>query len=80
MSEAPDLVLIGFGMNDHNREGFGLPLEAFARNLRTMIDRIRADTDAEIITPMIMITGTGFIFRRWQRSGCNQRRSLKNEH
>ena len=44
-----DLVLIGFGMNDHNREGFGVPLGAFARNLRTMISRIRAATGAEIV-------------------------------
>jgi lysophospholipase L1-like esterase len=43
------LVLIGFGMNDHNREGFGVPLDAFAANLRTMITRIRASTDAEIV-------------------------------
>jgi acyl-CoA thioesterase-1 len=45
----PDLVLIGFGMNDHNREGFGVPLDAFAANLRAMIDRIRADTGAEVV-------------------------------
>ena len=45
----PDLVLIGFGMNDHNREGYGVPLIAFAANLRTMIDRIRADTGAEVV-------------------------------
>ena len=29
--QKPDLVLIGFGMNDHNREGFGVPLEALRR-------------------------------------------------
>jgi len=45
----PDLVLVGFGMNDHNREGFGVPLDAFGANLRTMISRIRAGTGAEII-------------------------------
>lgn len=44
----PDLVLIGFGMNDHNRE-FGVPLDAFADNLRTMIDRVRANNGAEIV-------------------------------
>jgi lysophospholipase L1-like esterase len=49
LQQKPDLVLIGFGMNDHNREGFGVPLDAFARNLRTMIGRIRAETSAEII-------------------------------
>ena len=49
LQQKPDLVLIGFGMNDHNREGFGVPLDAFAGNLRTMISRIRADTGAEIV-------------------------------
>src|ERR1017187_1182240 len=49
LREKPDLVLIGFGMNDHNREGFGVPLDAFAGNLRTMISRIRTATSAEIV-------------------------------
>ena len=49
LEQKPDLVLIGFGMNDHNRPGLGVPLDAFASNLRTMIDRIRASTGAEII-------------------------------
>jgi lysophospholipase L1-like esterase len=49
LQQKPDLVLIGFGMNDHNREGYGVPLEAFAGNLRTMIARIRATTGAEIV-------------------------------
>lgn len=49
LDQKPDLVLLGFGMNDHNREGYGVPLAAFADNLRLMIDRIRADTHAEII-------------------------------
>ena len=49
LQQRPDLVLIGFGMNDHNGEGAGVPLEAFARNLRTMISRIRAATSAEVI-------------------------------
>jgi acyl-CoA thioesterase I len=44
----PDLVLVGFGMNDHNREGYGVPLDAFAKNLRTMIGRIQA-TGAEVV-------------------------------
>jgi len=43
----PDLVLIGFGMNDHNIGG--VPPAAFANNLRTMIDQVRADTGAEIV-------------------------------
>ncbi len=49
LRQHPDLVLIGFGMNDHNREGFGVPLDTFATNLRTMVDRIRAETGAEVI-------------------------------
>ncbi len=46
-AQKPDLVLIGFGMNDHNRGG--VPPAAFADNLRTMIDRVRAETGAEIV-------------------------------
>lgn len=49
LRQKPDLVLIGFGMNDHNREGFGVPVEAFAANLRTMITQIRDATGAEIV-------------------------------
>ncbi len=49
LGQKPDVVLIGFGMNDHNREGFGVPLDAFTANLRTMIDRIRAETEAEVV-------------------------------
>lgn len=47
LKQKPDLVLVGFGMNDHNRGG--VPPNVFAENLRTMIDRIRADTGAEIV-------------------------------
>lgn len=47
LTQKPDIVLIGFGMNDHNRGG--VPPAAFADNLRTMIDRIRAATGAEIV-------------------------------
>lgn len=47
LAQKPDVVLIGFGMNDHNRGG--VPPAAFADNLRTMIDRVRADTGAEIV-------------------------------
>jgi acyl-CoA thioesterase I len=49
LQEKPDMVLLGFGMNDHNRPGFGVPLDAFAGNLRLMIDRIRAATSAEVL-------------------------------
>jgi acyl-CoA thioesterase-1 len=47
IGEKPDLVLIGFGMNDNNK--YGVPLPEFERNLREMIARIRATTAAEII-------------------------------
>lgn len=49
IKQKPDLVLIAFGMNDHNIPGFGVPLDTFAQNLKTMVDRIRAHTEAEII-------------------------------
>src|ERR1019366_1945401 len=29
LQQKPSLVLIGFGMNDHNRPGYGVPLDAF---------------------------------------------------
>lgn len=43
----PDLVLIGFGMNDHNRGG--VPVAQFEENLKQMVTRIRAATGAEVI-------------------------------
>ena len=43
----PDLVLIGFGMNDHNRGGVSVP--QFEANLTEMIARIRTTTGAEVI-------------------------------
>lgn len=49
LAKHPDLVLIAFGMNDANRPPFGVPVATFAGNLRQMIDRIRSQTDAEII-------------------------------
>jgi len=49
LDEHPDLVLIGFGMNDHNVKGYGTTLEDFEGNLETMIKRIRQQTSAEII-------------------------------
>lgn len=47
LRERPDLVLIGFGMNDHNT--MGVPVPQFERNLKQMIARIRQETEAEII-------------------------------
>ncbi len=49
LSAKPDLVLLGFGMNDHNIGGFGTPLPTFSKNLETLIDRIRQETGAEVI-------------------------------
>ncbi len=39
LAERPDLVLVAFGMNDHNRSG--VPIPDFQRNLKEMISRIR---------------------------------------
>ena len=47
ISARPDLVLIGFGMNDHNRRG--VPLPEFERQLREMIARLREAPTAEIV-------------------------------
>ena len=49
IDEHPDLVLIGFGMNDHNVAGYGVDLPQFEQNLKLMIGRIRERTTAEII-------------------------------
>ena len=47
LDEKPDLVLIGFGMNDHNAGG--VPIPDFERNLEEMIACIRNATEAEVI-------------------------------
>jgi acyl-CoA thioesterase-1 len=47
IDEKPDLALIGFGMNDNNKNS--VPLPEFERNLREMIARIRAATSAEVV-------------------------------
>ncbi|HAB18337.1 MAG TPA: hypothetical protein DCE44_18090, partial [Verrucomicrobiales bacterium] len=47
LAQQPDLVLVGFGMNDHNRGG--VPVAQFAANLRTIVQRIRAETSAEVV-------------------------------
>src|SRR5688500_3945663 len=47
LSRQPDLVLIGFGMNDHNRGG---PEPAqFQANLEAMVNTIREKTGADVI-------------------------------
>jgi lysophospholipase L1-like esterase len=47
LAEKPDLVLIGFGMNDHNT--MGVPVPQFEQNLKQMIARVRRETGAEVI-------------------------------
>ena len=47
LKEKPDLVLLGFGMNDHNKGG--VPIPQFESNLKQIIDRIRRETRAEVI-------------------------------
>ncbi len=47
LDQRPDLVLIGFGMNDHNRGG--VPIPQFEANLKEMISRIRAANGAEVV-------------------------------
>jgi acyl-CoA thioesterase I len=47
LDQQPHLVLIGFGMNDHNRGG--VPVPQFERNLQEMIARVREGTHAEVI-------------------------------
>lgn len=43
----PDLVIVGFGMNDQNVGS--VPLDRFEANLGVIVDRIRASTPAEVI-------------------------------
>ncbi len=47
LDQNPDVVLIGFGMNDHNIGG--VPVPQFEINLKEMIARIRNETRAEIV-------------------------------
>ncbi len=47
LSRTPDLVLVGFGMNDHNKGG--LEPEIFEKNLISIVETIRARTGAEVI-------------------------------
>ncbi|NLV42725.1 MAG: SGNH/GDSL hydrolase family protein [Candidatus Hydrogenedentes bacterium] len=47
LDRAPDLVIIGFGMNDHNVSG-PTP-EQFADNLKAMTAQIREQTGAEVL-------------------------------
>ena len=50
LTRKPDLVLIGFGMNDHNLEAVGgVPIPQFRQNLGSMVTQIREATAAECI-------------------------------
>jgi lysophospholipase L1-like esterase len=50
LSRGPDLVLVAFGMNDHNRAGVGgVDPAEFGKNLVEMVHRIRERTKAEVI-------------------------------
>ena len=50
LSRQPDLVLVAFGMNDHNRPGVGgVTVPDFRENLKTIVARIRATTGADVI-------------------------------
>jgi lysophospholipase L1-like esterase len=48
IDQKPDLVLIGFGMNDHNNIG-SVPVPQFEANLKRMITRVRDGRSVEII-------------------------------
>lgn len=50
LSRSPDLVLVGFGMNDHNvLEGGGVTPEQFQKNLGSIVESIRKLTGADVI-------------------------------
>lgn len=55
VSLAPDLVTIGYGMNDQNKHGGGnaIPLPEYERHMRTMIETIRGrvGSDVVLVTP-----------------------------
>ncbi|GMW03050.1 MAG: hypothetical protein AMXMBFR84_41860 [Candidatus Hydrogenedentota bacterium] len=47
LTRSPDLVLVGFGMNDHNVNG--VPLDRFESNLISIVEQIRSRTAADVI-------------------------------
>lgn len=47
LTRAPDLVLVGFGMNDHNVRG--VPMDKFEENLVSIVTQIRERTGAEVL-------------------------------
>lgn len=48
-AERPNLVLVGFGMNDHNIPGYGTDLATFQANLVKIVTLIRERHGAEVI-------------------------------
>ncbi|MGG1555923.1 SGNH/GDSL hydrolase family protein [Paenibacillus ferrarius] len=53
----PDLVIIGFGMNDQNKygDGVGVPLADFESNLRQMVEAVKelGNSDLVLVTPCL---------------------------
>jgi len=49
LTRKPDLVLVAFGMNDHNVPAYGVPLDKFEANLDQIVSTIRDRTGAEVI-------------------------------
>jgi acyl-CoA thioesterase I len=47
LDQRPDLVLLAFGMNDHNRGG--VPIPEFEANLKELISRIRTGNGAKVV-------------------------------
>jgi len=44
-----DLVLLGFGMNDHNIPGFGTPVDKFKANFITIVKMLRERKGADVL-------------------------------
>ncbi len=47
LTHNPDLVLLGFGMNDHNINS--VPPEIFYKNLKSIVEKIKNKTGADVI-------------------------------
>ncbi len=61
----PELVTIGYGMNDQNRQPDGTnstPLEEFEQNISEMVSRIRQHTSAQIIVITPCLPNPNWIF------------------
>src|SRR5205814_500618 len=50
LSRNPDLLLVAFGMNDHNLPGVGgVAVADFKNNLKQIVNRVRDKTGADVI-------------------------------